>query len=173
MINTPAHKPKHAIVLLLIAGCGFFAAAVMAGEWNRDKEHSLLPAIPAAQADQCVEPTEIMRRRHMDFILHQRDETVHKGVRTEKHRFVNCINCHIQPQRMASAQLAYPRHTDAEHFCTSCHVYSLVSIDCFQCHADRPERFYQQRRQAVTLSSAAAPTELLPLLLEQAAATVP
>ncbi len=28
-----------------------------------------------------------------------------------------------------------------EHFCSSCHQYASVQIDCFQCHADRPQKF--------------------------------
>ena len=106
---------------------------------------SLLPEVPAAKGDHCVEPTEIMRRRHMEFILHQRDLTVHEGIRTEKHRFVNCINCHVQ----ARADGTYPRHTDADHFCESCHRFSSVNMDCFQCHADRPTEAYKNAvRQA-------------------------
>ena len=102
--------------------------------------HNLLPKIPAAKGEQCVEPTEVMRRRHMDFILHQRDRTVHEGIRTEKHRFVNCIDCHVQ----ARADGSYPRHTDADHFCESCHRFSSVKMDCFQCHADRPAEAYSE-----------------------------
>ena len=135
-------------VFLLGACCALFAAAVLAAEWHKDKDNALLPSIPQARGEQCVEPTEVMRRRHMDFILHQRDKTVHQGVRTEKHRFVNCINCHVQPQRQAGGNLVYPRHTSADHFCTSCHVYALVSIDCFQCHADRPQSFYERAARA-------------------------
>lgn len=141
-------KPRYGFLLLLTACFGFFATVVLAAEWQKDKNNALLPAIPDAQGEQCVEPTEVMRRRHMDFILHQRDETVHKGVRTEKHRFVNCVNCHVQPRQTAEGKPVYPRHTDADHFCTNCHTYAMVSIDCFQCHADRPESFYQSPSRA-------------------------
>ena len=109
------------------------------------EENRLLPTIPQAHptATQCVEPTEVMRRQHMDFILHQRDETVHKGIRTERHQLVGCINCHIQPDEKGT----YPRHTDSRHFCTTCHEYSSVKIDCFSCHADRPESVYRSGGQ--------------------------
>ena len=104
-------------------------------------EDGLLPKIPTADptATQCVEPTEVMRRRHMEFILHQRDKTVHEGIRTKRHSLIGCINCHVQP----SPEGSYPRHTDDEHFCTVCHQYSSVNIDCFSCHADRPEKAYR------------------------------
>ena len=34
----------------------------------------------ARAGTQCVEPADVMRRRHMDFLKHQRDETVLGGV---------------------------------------------------------------------------------------------
>jgi hypothetical protein len=40
-----------------------------------------LPVIDSGTAEQCVEPVEFMRRNHMELILHQRDETVHRGIR--------------------------------------------------------------------------------------------
>jgi len=98
---------------------------------------SLLPVIPPAQArfsdaQGCVEPTAEMRRNHMNYILHQRDETMHEGVRTKQYSLVECINCHVSDAPDA------PRVSSKEHFCNSCHSYAAVSIDCFQCHADRP-----------------------------------
>ena len=101
MIGATMNTVRSAAFLLAVC-LGFFVAVAWAAEWQKDENNPLLPAIPAAAGDQCVEPTEVMRRRHMDFILHQRDETVHKGVRTEKHRFVNCVNCHVQPQQALS-----------------------------------------------------------------------
>lgn len=93
------------------------------------------PVIPEAKGDKCVEPTETMRKEHYKFILHQRDETVHEGIRTTKHSLKNCISCHVQPD----ANGEYPPITSTEHFCNSCHSYAAVQIDCFQCHADHPE----------------------------------
>ena len=100
-------------------------------------DDSLLPVIPEAQsrvsAEQgCVEPVGEMRRNHMEYILHQRDETMHRGIRTGQHSLVECINCHV------SAASDAPRYGKSEHFCSSCHTFAAVSIDCFQCHADRP-----------------------------------
>lgn len=123
---------KLCILLLLLLAVGL--SAVYAED--------LLPKLPPAHpsATQCVEPTDVMRRRHMEFILHQRDETVHRGIRTKRHRLTRCIDCHIQP----AADGTYPRHTSTEHFCTTCHEFSSVSIDCFGCHADRPAAAYQK-----------------------------
>ena len=96
---------------------------------------SLLPVIPKANAEQCVGPTQDMRINHMDYILHQRDETVHDGIRTKKHALKECINCHV----VAKDDGSYPSVKTSEHFCATCHKYAAVSIDCFQCHSDKPE----------------------------------
>jgi hypothetical protein len=100
-------------------------------------DDSLLPVIPEAQrrfseTQGCVEPVEIMRRNHIEYILQQRDETMHKGIRTRQYSLVECINCHVSDAPDAA------RYGSAEHFCSSCHKYVSVQIDCFQCHADRP-----------------------------------
>ena len=44
-----------------------------------------------------------MRERHWEFILHQRDETVHKGIRTTRHSLKNCLECHVQPDEEGNA----------------------------------------------------------------------
>jgi len=38
----------------------------------------------ADSQEACVEPTDLMRKEHYMFLLHQRDETVVDGVRTKK-----------------------------------------------------------------------------------------
>ena len=55
-----------------------------------------LPVITPAKGTQCVEPVEIIRREHMDMLDHQRDDTVHGGIRGKKHSLVGCIECHAQ-----------------------------------------------------------------------------
>ena len=60
-------------LLLLLA----ISTAVIAG--------APLPEIPKGKGDQCVEETSLMRTNHMEMILHQRDETMYKGIRTKKH----------------------------------------------------------------------------------------
>lgn len=120
------------------------AVAVAAVFSGAAADSHLMPALPEAKGERCVEPTEVMRRRHAQFILHQRDETVHRGIRTQKHRFVNCIDCHVRPD----ATGAWPRHTDDGHFCSVCHRYASVTMDCFQCHADRPAEAWAATRQS-------------------------
>ncbi len=89
---------------------------------------------PVVGEGQCVEPVDDMRKNHMEYILHQRDETVHGGIRTSKHSFKQCISCHAVKDENGE----YVRVDDSRHFCVTCHEYASVSIDCFQCHADTP-----------------------------------
>lgn len=92
--------------------------------------------VPPPKGEQCVEDTEYMRSHHFETVLHQRDKTVIEGIRTTKHSLKNCIDCHITP----NADGQYARYTNKEeHFCATCHTYTAVKIDCFDCHADRPE----------------------------------
>ena len=80
--------------------------------------------------DKCVEDTAFMRKNHPKLLLHQRDETVHKGIRTEKHSLKNCVSCH------ASSKDNRVIGSD-EHFCQSCHTYAAVKMDCWQCHTTK------------------------------------
>lgn len=84
-----------------------------------------------AKGDKCVEPTDIMRRNHMDFILHQRDDTMRRGIRTSKHSLKECINCHADPKTNSVL--------GEDGFCAGCHQYTAVSLDCFGCHNDKAE----------------------------------
>jgi hypothetical protein len=123
---------KNSLIILLLGLTAGFTLQGQAGD-------SIVPVIPEAQArfsetQGCVQPTAEMRRNHMEYILHQRDETMHEGIRTRQYSLNECINCHVSDAEDA------PRVSSEEHFCNSCHSYAAVSIDCFQCHADRPVR---------------------------------
>lgn len=83
----------------------------------------------------CVEPVEEMRKNHFEFLLDHRDKTVVQGIRTKQYSLNGCIDCHIT----ANADGNYARYSDDTHFCAGCHQFAAVNIDCFQCHADRPE----------------------------------
>ena len=47
------------------------------------------PVVPKGKGEQCVEPTGEMRKNHMEMLKHQRDETMHNGIRTKKHALKN------------------------------------------------------------------------------------
>lgn len=98
------------------------------------------PVIPEAKTKAneefgCVEPVTEMRKNHMKFIMHQRDDTMRRGIRTTKYSLAECINCHVVPEENGS----YARYGDDKHFCSTCHTYAAVNIDCFGCHRDTPE----------------------------------
>ena len=121
-----------ALALVFMASLGVVANAT---EQDNTVNGVPLPVIPMAQGDSCVEDTDFMRRNHMDLLKHQRDETVKKGVRSEQHSLKECISCHaLNGPDAKPVTIASPKH-----FCRSCHDYAAVSIDCFQCHASRPE----------------------------------
>ncbi len=90
---------------------------------------------PATYGEQCVAPTDVMRRDHMDLLNHQRDETVFDGLRANPYSLVGCVNCHASRDDTGQAI-----RIDAEgQFCQACHAYAAVRIDCFSCHAALPE----------------------------------
>jgi hypothetical protein len=120
------------LVVVTVTGLVFIGQSWAA---SGDVPYPNIPQVPESKAKHCVEPTEVMRRHHMDFILHQRDETMHLGIRTKKYSLSECISCHVNPD----ANGEYPRISSNQHFCAACHTYTSVTIDCFQCHADVPE----------------------------------
>jgi hypothetical protein len=93
---------------------------------------------PAAAGTQCVEPTATMRRDHMKFLKHQRDDTVHGGVRGARHSLKGCVDCHASK----TTNSVVKGDTD---FCVACHSYAAVKIDCFECHTGKPHAVAQGR----------------------------
>lgn len=93
-----------------------------------------LPDIVKGRGEQCVEPTQVMRSDHMKFLLHQRDQTVIHGVRSKQHSLKECVRCHAADDESGG----YVPVNAKGQFCQSCHDYSSVKIDCFDCHATKP-----------------------------------
>lgn len=102
---------------------------------------------PADEGAKCIHDEHEMRRNHMKYILHERDETVHEGIRNEPESLAKCINCHVQPDK--DGQIAGIESD--QHFCNACHQYASVQIDCFQCHADRPQKFIKRGQHTSSL----------------------
>ena len=50
----------------------------------------------ADKLDACVAPTDFMRRNHFELIKHQRDITVHQGIRETDHSLAGCVDCHVR-----------------------------------------------------------------------------
>ena len=85
-----------------------------------------LPAFKIEKGEKCVAPTGEMRRDHMKMLLHQRDRTVRQGLREPRFSLKECVGCHAG--RETGSVLG------KDGFCSSCHAYASVSIDCFECH---------------------------------------
>ena len=94
-----------------------------------------MPEVPRGKGEQCVEPVEIMRKQHMEFLLHQRDLTVREGIRTQKHSLTECVECHVQ----SNSQGEFIPVNAPQQFCEVCHGFASVKIDCFECHATTPD----------------------------------
>jgi hypothetical protein len=88
------------------------------------------PHLDIGKGGQCVEDPKEMRKMHMTLLTHQRDETVHKGIRGKKHSLAGCIECH------ASTKTNNALGSD-EAFCQGCHTYAAVKLDCFECHTSK------------------------------------
>ncbi|MEN8196429.1 MAG: Hdr-like menaquinol oxidoreductase cytochrome c subunit [Pseudomonadota bacterium] len=113
------------------------------------------PAITKGKGDQCVADTDYMRRYHMKELSHQRDETMQQGVRTKKFSLKECVACHA-----TTDDGGQPVSINAPgEFCASCHEYAAVKVDCFQCHATKPEENKQAKRPALFPMTAAAEPE--------------
>ncbi len=120
-----------ALVALAVSS-QLFAASNFQGP-SRDANGKV---VPTPRGEHCVEETSYMRANHMNLLLHKRDETVQKGIRTKKHRLTECIDCHVTPAE--DGVTARISDEDSKHFCATCHIATAVTLDCFECHADRP-----------------------------------
>ena len=90
------------------------------------------PVVVIERPGQCVEATEVMRRDHMKFLLHQRERTMREGIRTKAHSLAGCVECHASTKTGSVL--------GEQGFCESCHRYASVKLDCFECHASKPAR---------------------------------
>jgi len=89
------------------------------------------PVIDIDKPGRCVEDTATMRREHPDMLKHQRELTVHEGIRTRAHSLKGCVECHASTKTGSVL--------GEKGFCQSCHDYASVKLDCFGCHASKPK----------------------------------
>jgi hypothetical protein len=116
---------------MLLAG----ALGALAGCSSEPEQLAVAGSAKAAKLSQCVAPTDFMRRNHMELIEHQRDETVHKGIRATDHSLAGCIDCHVQFDQQGQP---VPVNA-AKQFCAGCHKSVGESLTCFQCHSPVPK----------------------------------
>lgn len=122
------HRTCHAGLALVVA-TAMGGGRATAGE-------TPVPRPPKGQGERCVADADFMRRDHMSMLMHGRRETVHQGVRDEKSSLAGCVSCHA----VKGADGKPVAYADDRHFCRSCHSYAAVKIDCFECHASRPDQ---------------------------------
>lgn len=103
-----------------------FAVAALADAQDRRVRRVAVPTVKIERGDACVAPTGEMRRDHMKMLLHQRDRTVRQGLRDTRFSLKECVDCH--------ASVKTGSVLGSEGFCSSCHSYASVRIDCFECH---------------------------------------
>lgn len=119
---------------LIGLACAALLAAASAA-WAEGPGDFVLEGSRAASEQSCVEETEYMRRNHYVLIRHQRDDTVYSGIRSTKHSLAGCVSCHaVHDPSGAPVPVNQPKQ-----FCTACHAYAAVMINCFDCHATVPE----------------------------------
>ncbi|MCU7905023.1 MAG: sulfur reduction protein DsrJ [Candidatus Thiodiazotropha sp. (ex Epidulcina cf. delphinae)] len=116
-------------LIILLAGLVTPAMQVL-GESAYVTENS-----KAASLESCVAPTDDMRRNHMDFLRHGRDDTVRDGVRGLEYSLAGCIDCHASTDAAGKAVSVVGKG----EFCQACHGYVAVSPACFQCHRTTPD----------------------------------
>lgn len=113
---------------------GFAVILLVAFVGSAHAEPGVTPGSKAEGMQSCVAPTADIRRYHMDYLKHDRDETVRKGIRAVKHSLAECLDCHAGKDDQGNYL-----PVDAEgQFCAGCHRYTAVSPNCFQCHRTTP-----------------------------------
>jgi hypothetical protein len=108
------------------------ALAGVADAGEKQASRVAMPAVKIEKGEACVAPAAEMRRDHMKMLLHQRDRTMRQGLREPRFSLKGCVECHAS-QKTGSV-------LGNEGFCSSCHEYASVSIDCFECHSPSPRR---------------------------------
>ena len=105
-----------------------FSALIVTAVYATEKPQ--IPHLDIGKGGQCVEDPKLMRKIHMNLLTHQRDETVHKGLRGQKYSLAGCIECHASTK--TNSVLG-----SNEAFCQGCHTYAAVKLDCFECHTSK------------------------------------
>lgn len=125
-------RQKLAPLLILMAVIGLGSAGVASGQENAasdTKSRVPMPRPKTPEGKECVAPVDDIRKHHANYLSHQRDETMRRGIRTKKFSLKNCVDCHADP--VTKSVLG------KDGFCESCHTYTATTIDCFSCHTDK------------------------------------
>ena len=129
-----------AAAVLMLAVAGLLPGTGIAPDTQAADRVPLPALVKAHKGESCVEPLPVIRRDHMKFLLHQRDDTVHEGIRGARHSLVGCIDCHATKDEAGQ----WVRIDAPGQFCATCHEYVSVTIDCFGCHAALPTMAFRE-----------------------------
>lgn len=140
LVHRSRQAVRRAAAVMMLAVAGFVLGTGTAPD-TRAADGVPLPAlVKATKGEVCVEPLPVIRREHMKFLMHQRDDTVHRGIRGARHSLVGCIDCHAAKDDAGR----WMRIDAPGQFCASCHAYVSVKIDCFECHAALPTIVFKE-----------------------------
>lgn len=116
----------------IILGLGVFAVVVTVPVWYGFGRGTGAP--PELQkprtAKECIEPTAVMRAKHMELLDDWRNAVVRRAERVyvstsgQRHDISltgTCLRCHEEPDK----------------FCNKCHAYAGVEALCWDCHQQK------------------------------------
>ncbi len=116
-------------LLVLISGLGH------AGQDGAPTSQGLV--VPKAVGAPHPEGNEFMRINHAKLLLEARNKTLRLGERNLDFSLKACVACHA----VKGADGKPVGYEDSKYFCSVCHKYVAVKIDCFACHNSKPEEY--------------------------------
>jgi hypothetical protein len=136
-ISIEQKSVKFAVILAVLVSLLMISTANAGKNWRA--EGNSKASQMAQNQEMCVRDTDFMRRNHMELIQHDRDVTVHQGIRTLDGSLKECVTCHANKHESGEfVPVTAMSGPGGSQFCASCHAYTSVSLDCFQCHSTVP-----------------------------------
>lgn len=86
----------------------------------------------AQKAKFCIQPTDYMRKEHMQILDVWRDTVVREG----KRKYLNAQGKEFE---MSLSNTCLDCHSNKAEFCDKCHNYASVDPYCWDCHIDNPK----------------------------------
>ena len=125
----------------IVPGLALFMAFATFPFWMgrvRAREPGAFASRAAPPGITCVLPKAQMRERHMDLLKQWREEVVRQSDRTpvtllngatmERSLTNGCMKCH--------ARVDWGAYRAVATYCTDCHDYVGIKLDCWTCHLD-------------------------------------
>lgn len=92
------------------------------------------PAIQAMDEKACIYDTEFMRDNHMEILHDWKVQVVREGNRT-------LVTPDGETYEMSLQNTCMECHSNYEDFCQSCHEFSGVEPNCWQCHTNEATEY--------------------------------